>query len=71
MMTMTVTISDNTTLERQWSFGGDLSVDNPVQGGFWVTVIRDNGTANTSDLDFTGGTDNVGVLLAMPVRTRQ
>ena len=24
-----------------------------------MTVQRDNGTANTSDLDFTGGTDNV------------
>ncbi len=42
----TVMISDNTTAENSGPSVGDLSVDNEVQGGFWVTVQRSDGECN-------------------------
>ena len=59
----TVTISDNTTAENSGPSVVTLSVDNAVQGGFWVTVQRADGTATTADSDYTAGTDNVTCLL--------
>ena len=55
----TVTISDNTTAENSGPSVVTLSVDNAVQGGFWVTVLRADGTATVADSDYTAGTDNV------------
>jgi len=55
----TLTITDNTTAEDSGSSVVRLSVDNPVQGGFWVTVLRADGTATLTDGDYTAGTDNV------------
>ena len=55
----TVTISDNTTAENSGPSVVTLSVDNAVQGGFWVTVQRADGTATVADSDYTAGTDNV------------
>ena len=55
----TVTIADQTTAENSGSSVVTLSVDNAVQGGFWVTVQRADGTATVADSDYTAGTDNV------------
>ncbi len=55
----TVTIADQTTAENSGPSVVTLSVDNAVQGGFWVTVLRADGTATTADSDYTAGTDNV------------
>ena len=55
----TVTIADNTTAENSGSSVVTLSVDNAVQGAFWVTVQRADGTATVADSDYTAGTDNV------------
>ena len=55
----TLTISDNTTAENSGPSVVTLSVDNAVQGGFWVTVLRADGTATVADSDYTAGTDNV------------
>ena len=54
----TLTISE-TTAENSGSSVVTLSVDNAVQGGFWVTVQRADGTATVADSDYTAGTDNV------------
>ena len=66
----TVTIADNTTAENSGPSVVTLSVDNAVQGGFWVTVLRADGTATLADSDYTAGTDNVNFARVQLERVR-
>ncbi|MGA1722085.1 MAG: Calx-beta domain-containing protein, partial [bacterium] len=55
----TVTIDNVSAAENSGSAVATLRVDNPVQGGFWVSLLRADGSATLADSDYSAGIDNI------------